>query len=711
MSQVPLFGHLQIINLCNSMLFSASMPKDCRFEVTMESCSYFSVAAAQSPGKRLRRCLLSLSLRFLPSKRADISEFYIDFDFSKHIITPPAIMGFRFVDLHDTTFQADFSQALKNPPTGLDSTWHNSNFESLFVGCGDLDYNVGQLRTHIWGERRQPAHLRLCGDGFIHPKGPSSAVETIPVCVLLESPVPFTETLYADCRLVCHVATSRHRSPTGESEQIVSRHIMNDLRMARGPELQVCEGDRTFYRPLGEKEPTVRTRMPQIDAAQTDASKVRARAGVVRFEPCRLDTTTQADTLQPHSATSDTAEPLPSSSPLALQKSDDLRLYASSEKPEDSAQVTLASSTPGERIVNDNNKAKLMRSSPNLKGHTKAHTKAPSCSSTSSLYLPLRRLNSLRPTIAAGASRTTTVVPPPSSTRFPSQIITVIPATPVTASELLLPASRTIQQTVLSVPTPSTPSLARPTFDLMQSVDRWGKCRDAVHHFATEMTSLNEKNAFENGPIRLYHMMRTHWRLEDLAIHDVTWEDVAAYFEYLWSLKTNFKEVGEGVHMSKPRDRMSAKRKARAITKDTASPTPAIPPNGFATPIHIATSAPIPSTKPNTTLDSDNQMQPRRKGLRRRTQVLNIAAALPAQSPSHIDPHMDALATKSEPEAVPPASARRPTRQAMPGSQLEVLSSVLSTGILTTGQSGSPESLALRARSDKSWSLQEAHLR
>lgn len=247
---LPIYGFRETTNLKtpHTTLFSAKLHHGCEITATTKSCAYFSLPD-KIDGKSIgRRCLLSVSLQFFPSQGASIANFSISLDIAPEATLPPTVEGFKFLNLEDTAFNEDFRVNVTETPSILGPKWFEKNYESILCGTDDVPYVTGSCHTYIWAERRLRPTLTIRGDGFVG--APDSAVQTVPLCILLAFAEPLPPFLSANVCLRAKITTNRDgRLLHGLHPSVVSCHRMQKIILAAGPERQLIRGDPTYLQP------------------------------------------------------------------------------------------------------------------------------------------------------------------------------------------------------------------------------------------------------------------------------------------------------------------------------------------------------------------------------------------------------------------------------------------------------------------------------
>lgn len=257
----------------NSLLFSAPLAQECRFDTFLESCSYLSVPGEHGSARHSRLCLLSLKLRFILGQKAAISDFSFSIDFAKHTAHPPTVQGFRFMFTASSALESHLKRCLLESPSHLGSDWYTQGYDSLYTGPGDLPYKFGDHHTYFWAERRQSPSLTIRSDGF--PGSANGTVEDVSISILLSFPSSISRLLLSDCHVTCLVNSLSERSGRVVQEHFTSKHALPNLRIAYGPELEICPGDPSFHLPL--------PRINRLNRKAEVASKIKLGRKRVRF--------------------------------------------------------------------------------------------------------------------------------------------------------------------------------------------------------------------------------------------------------------------------------------------------------------------------------------------------------------------------------------------------------------------------------------------
>lgn len=220
--------------------------------IIVNSASFFSVPGPTS-GIPYRRCLLSLSMLFTPTKTKHICDFALDFAFegsSKHTWgrDAPNVVGWQFLSLEkQTAFFETFGQMLKEEPCNFGADWAEEGYADLFSELGEY---CSRDRM-AWCAGYGSPTLKVRGEGLMGI--PAGLVTTLPLCVLLEyrNAAPPMLSMNFEARVGVQKKRKRQASRLIRASQIrYSDRDLGGLDLPLGPRLSVIPGDRAGDRSL-----------------------------------------------------------------------------------------------------------------------------------------------------------------------------------------------------------------------------------------------------------------------------------------------------------------------------------------------------------------------------------------------------------------------------------------------------------------------------
>jgi hypothetical protein len=308
--------------------------RGCNARVVVHSASFFSIPSKLEANAG-RRCMLSMSIIFTPTKKSNISDFSCTFKFEEYTGTtygrvPPIVRSHHFLSLEkDTNFLADFGDKLKEEPCNLGEDWEDKGYADLFSIMGD----ASNKDRYAWATGHGTSDFSVKAEGYLGK--PAGVVETLPICILLDyrdaAPPTLVTSVSARVGVEKKGRTCKSQMVTrfalGRTQPRYSDRYLPAFEMSGGPKLAVLDGDRlgprssrlpclvraTFLPPArtsiqASLPPDTRQEAPPIDAGDDQSS---GNAGKENDQP----DSTKGEAITPEPAAPSQTEPTLSTRP------------------------------------------------------------------------------------------------------------------------------------------------------------------------------------------------------------------------------------------------------------------------------------------------------------------------------------------------------------------------------------------------------------